>query len=209
MPRRTGTREAMLEVAQALLRTEGPHAITTRSVAKAVGISQPSFYAHFGNVQALIQEAAAGIAEELLELTRTAQQALRDAGPSDPEALREHFVGVLERMKERAPVLQLYARHRRSEGPLGDLCRQVDVDVHAVVVEHLLEVIGQREADHASPAHQAADRMAAVLTTRIFTSGELAIEGRVPVAQLAQLLALETLGASQVFLAPLEGSSGV
>ena len=166
----------------------------------AVGIAQPSFYAHFANVQALIEAAAASIAEELLDLTRAAQAALRTAGPGDRNVLRDHYTGVLNRIVEHAPALRLYLRHRYADSRLGALCREVDAGVRADIVEHLLEVLGATDAQPALV--HAAERMAAALASRVMATAALAMDDEIPVGQLADLLALETLCATTVFLSP-------
>ena len=61
-----GRREDILAAATLLFSRHGVHAVTTRQIAAAVGISQPSLYAHFASVQS-IQEEVSTRAFALLE----------------------------------------------------------------------------------------------------------------------------------------------
>jgi len=53
---RGARREQILEQALALISQQGVHAVSTRQIAAAVGISQPSLYAFFPTRQALVAE---------------------------------------------------------------------------------------------------------------------------------------------------------
>ncbi len=53
---RPGRREDILAAATQLFSRHGVHAVTTRQIAAAVGISQPSLYAHFASVQTIQDE---------------------------------------------------------------------------------------------------------------------------------------------------------
>ena len=55
-PERAPRREQILEQALALISEQGVHAVSTRKIAAAVGISQPSLYAFFPTRQALVAE---------------------------------------------------------------------------------------------------------------------------------------------------------
>jgi AcrR family transcriptional regulator len=63
-------REAILDAAQALYLEHGPVAVSTRRIAEAVGISQPSLYAHFPTKHAItlaLSARAFGVMEASLE----------------------------------------------------------------------------------------------------------------------------------------------
>lgn len=65
-PRPIGPRrEEILAAALKLFSEYGVHAVTTRQIAAAVGISQPSLYAFFPNKQALEGEACVRVFDEL------------------------------------------------------------------------------------------------------------------------------------------------
>ena len=190
----------MLDQAAKLLRDHGEPSVTTRAVTKAVGVSQPTFYAHFDNIEALRLEAYDQLATELVGFTREAQEVLRARGPSDPRALGQHYREVLRKMEENGPALRMHLRHRWASSRLGELCRRVDDELRQAIVEHLELVVEETQSDRGVTL----SRLARVLYERILGADVLASEG-VPMDQLAELLALETLCAAQVFLASDEG----
>lgn len=53
-----GTVERVLEVAAALLRQDGPNALTTRRVCEGAGITAPTLYHHFGDKDGLLRALA-------------------------------------------------------------------------------------------------------------------------------------------------------
>lgn len=53
-----GTVERVLEVAAALLRQDGPDALTTRRVCEGAGITAPTLYHHFGDKDGLLRALA-------------------------------------------------------------------------------------------------------------------------------------------------------
>ena len=55
-PERGARREQILDQALALISEQGVHAVSTRKIAAAVGITQPSLYAFFPTRQALVAE---------------------------------------------------------------------------------------------------------------------------------------------------------
>jgi len=55
---RDAARSRLVQVAARLLETEGPDAVTTRSVALAAGVQAPAIYRHFGDKDGLLQAVA-------------------------------------------------------------------------------------------------------------------------------------------------------
>lgn len=55
---RDAARARLVEVAAHLLETDGPDAVTTRSVALAAGVQAPAIYRHFGDKDGLLQAVA-------------------------------------------------------------------------------------------------------------------------------------------------------
>jgi AcrR family transcriptional regulator len=85
-------REDILNHAAALFVTHGPAATTTRMIAHAVGISQPSLYAHFETKEVLANALSArsfGVLESRIE-------ALRVAAISAPERLEALIRGYID-----------------------------------------------------------------------------------------------------------------
>ena len=85
-------REDILNHAAALFVTHGPAGTTTRMIANAVGISQPSLYAHFETKEILANALSArsfGVLESHIE-------ALRAAALSAPERLEAMIRGYID-----------------------------------------------------------------------------------------------------------------
>lgn len=74
-------REQILDEAQRLLVAHGLHQVSTRQIAEAVGISQPSLYAHFPTREAIVVELCCRAFAKLQD--RLARAA---AEPGDPAA---------------------------------------------------------------------------------------------------------------------------
>lgn len=106
-PRSIGSRrEEILAVALKLFSEHGMHAVTTRQIASAVGISQPSLYAFFPNKQALETEVGTRAFEELTSRITKGLDALKrgdgdirdlgkiyvDFGLAHPDAYRLAFM---------------------------------------------------------------------------------------------------------------------
>lgn len=103
---RGARREQILEQALALISEQGVHAVSTRKIAAAVGISQPSLYAFFPTRQALVAEVSrrafsalsARMSDELLLAPTKAGQLRRlarayiDFGLTHPDAYRVAFM---------------------------------------------------------------------------------------------------------------------
>lgn len=98
-------REEILASALKLFSEFGVHTVSTRQIAAAVGISQPSLYAYFPTKLALIEEVSARAFVALTESTRAVSHDLRGAerilalgrvyiqfGLQQPEAYRVAFM---------------------------------------------------------------------------------------------------------------------
>jgi AcrR family transcriptional regulator len=106
-PRPIGSRrEEILAAALKLFSEKGVHAVTTRQIASAVGISQPSLYSFFPNKQALEAEVCTRAFEELTLRITEGLEALKrgscnicdlgkiyvDFGLTHPDAYRLAFM---------------------------------------------------------------------------------------------------------------------
>lgn len=98
-------REQILNAAQQLFLDHGLNAVTTRQIAQAVGISQPSLYAHFPNRDAIAVELSVRAFKRLsdrlravstqtsgLDRVRRLSRAYIDFGLEEPAAYRVAFV---------------------------------------------------------------------------------------------------------------------
>lgn len=92
-PRPIGPRrEEILAAALKLFSEYGVHAVTTRQIAAAVGISQPSLYAFFPNKQALEGEVCVRVFDELTSRLTRGLNALKQ-GRCDIRELGTIYIG--------------------------------------------------------------------------------------------------------------------
>jgi AcrR family transcriptional regulator len=98
-------REEILQAARELFSANGVRAVSTRQIASAVGISQPSLYAHFATREDLVQAAFVSAFDKLaahlrvvasrrtgLELVRDLCRAYISFGLDHPDAYRLAFL---------------------------------------------------------------------------------------------------------------------
>lgn len=88
--RQTGRRDEILGRALKLFSKHGVHAVTTRQIALAVGISQPSLYAHFPTKQALVEAVCVRAFEALYKRMIETLQRIR--GPAVLAKLARAYV---------------------------------------------------------------------------------------------------------------------
>ncbi|MEW6596337.1 MAG: TetR/AcrR family transcriptional regulator [Pseudomonadota bacterium] len=115
-------REEILDHALKLFSEYGVHTVTTRQIAAAVGISQPSLYAYFPTKQALVEEVSARAFQALSSRMQQVSHTLRgvrriealarvyiDFGLEQPDAYRVAFMLEPTRSSEPGqpdPILQ-------------------------------------------------------------------------------------------------------
>lgn len=127
------TREVLLNACTELVRAEGPASVTTESVARAAGISQPGFYNHFENTDDLLRTAVVKVLEGLTARQLATWGELNSSvAPAEPLS-REHVRAQLDMM---IPVFiseprfaDLYLRYRLDPTVLDGAIKRVADDV--------------------------------------------------------------------------------
>ena len=123
------TRARLIRVTIELLRGEGLSALTTSRIAKAAGIAQPGFYAHFKNVDDLVSTAVL----EVLDAMRRKASSTRQAAFQRLEhyedltnigAMRTAYEEGLELLLGDPTFAELLLRYRRDPSLLGGLLRE-------------------------------------------------------------------------------------
>lgn len=113
------TRRRLIDAAIDLLREEGPAAATTGRIARAAGLAQASFYAHFRDRDACLEAAAREIGELVLARLRAALLPIdaRDYRGS----IRRVYAALLDVFAAERELTLLFLAHRADEAsPLGD-----------------------------------------------------------------------------------------
>lgn len=124
--KRGETRQLLIRVTLDLLRQEGIAALTTGRIAKAAGIAQPGFYAHFKSLDDCIESALTEVADDMREKISAARerafnrfQSVEDV--ANVEAIRASYADTLEVLLADRAVAELMLRHRRDPTLLGGL----------------------------------------------------------------------------------------
>lgn len=112
------TRRRLIESAIHILRSEGPAAATTGRIARAAGLAQASFYAHFRDRDACLEAAAVEIGEHVLARLRGA---LLPIDAHDTRAsIRRVYAALLDVFATERELTLLFIAHRGDESsPLG------------------------------------------------------------------------------------------
>lgn len=134
----TDRREQLLDVARAIVHEHGFHAVTVEAVARSAGISRPVVYAHFEDLDRLLEEMVARESRRALAQLR---QVLPPAGAAgDPrDLLTGALRGYLEAVR-RDPVTWRLVLVPPEGAP--SLLREHIASGRASVVAALAEVVG-------------------------------------------------------------------
>lgn len=130
-------REEILQHAQRLFAAHGVHSVSTRQIAEAVGISQPTLYAYFPRKADIMEEVSARAFREvsLVSLTPAGEgddpvevmiRAYIDFGLAQPEAYRIAF--MIEGLHDALTEVALDFETKRAAGQAFDKLRSVVAD---------------------------------------------------------------------------------
>jgi len=136
------TRARLIQVTIELVRTEGLPALTTSRITRAAGIAQPGFYAHFKNVDDLVQiailEVLEGMRIKIGDARRRAFARFEEyADLANMNATRAAYADGLGVFLEDPTFAELFLRYRRDPSLLGGMMRQA----HAFVRQDITEDI--------------------------------------------------------------------
>jgi TetR/AcrR family transcriptional regulator, fatty acid biosynthesis regulator len=136
------TRARLIQVAIELVRTEGLAALTTSRITRAAGIAQPGFYAHFRNVEEVLQTAVMQVIDEMREKVsamrrRSFERFRQPEGLSSIDATRAVYQDVLEAFLSEPAFAELLLRYHRDTSPLGATMRRVMDRIRADVTEDM------------------------------------------------------------------------
>lgn len=122
---KAATRQRLLDGALQILDEEGEAALTTIRVTRLAGIAQPSFYAHFCDMDDLLHSLIDDLAQQRLRHSRTARREAWRAR-DDVERLRDTFRVPISYSIQHPQLFRLLVRSRHDRStPLGEWSRQV------------------------------------------------------------------------------------
>jgi AcrR family transcriptional regulator len=107
------SRERLVGATIHILRDQGASGLTTGKIARAAGLSQPSFYVHFKDMDDAVEAAAERIGEKIRCSLSDARQALRQE--RSHAALYAIFTATLEALLADPTCTEVLLKHRRDE----------------------------------------------------------------------------------------------
>lgn len=184
------SREALIDAAIAVIRDEGPNALTTGRLARHVGITQSGFYAHFANLDACLAAVGTRLDEEVRRPIADGMVGLRASDPSDPRELTAYFETLFDLVVERAVLRDLFLPYRGDRSDVGRLLAACEADLVKDLTRHLLAI---SEPVAAGEGAQATGRaMARMLIAQTFAIIDAWQRGEVDRAAGTRLLAEQT-----------------
>jgi AcrR family transcriptional regulator len=138
------TRNRLVRSAIRLLHRSGVTSLTTGKIASEAGVAQPTFYVHFEDMKALLNEVASQISATII----TRMQPVRETVMSEPSrrTVREACEMSVRALVEDPRFADLYLRHRRDvDTPLGKRFGELTKMARAVLREELLRIYPEGE----------------------------------------------------------------
>lgn len=110
------TRQRLIDAAITVLGDEGLQAMSTRKLARMAGISQPSFYVHFDDMDALVRAAGEEAADRIRRWLRRWRE-VEDRGTEPTQLPR-----LVQAATAQPAFIKLLMKHRRDDtSPLGQV----------------------------------------------------------------------------------------
>lgn len=135
------SRNALVDAAVALVREDGPDALSTGRLAQRVGITQSGFYAHFRNLDACLDAIAERLETEVRRPIADGMAALRAADPADPDALTLYFETLFDLVVERAVLRDLFLPYRGDRSEVGQRLATCEANLVDDLTEHLAAIV--------------------------------------------------------------------
>jgi AcrR family transcriptional regulator len=175
-PRVERTRQAVLDAASMLLRTEGPGAVTHARVAEVAGIGRATVYRHWPEPEDLLHDAVARKAADL---------EIPPAGLPTPERLRRVLEELRVRLTHREASVQFATliAHSTWDRTLRRALMQVSARAQEVVDTILRDAVGRGELPSGTDVEVVRDGLLGALLFRRFLT-----ERRLDRAYLEQVI---------------------
>lgn len=131
------SRQRLVKAAISVLSEQGMARLTTGKIARAAGLSQPSFYVHFSDMEDLLTSVAELVIEPVrgvLETTLDKLQAEGFSGADMAQGIRAGATEALDALLADPKVAEVLLAHRRDRTPLGKGIRKAQDELHAALV---------------------------------------------------------------------------
>lgn len=136
---RAGTRDAILAKARELIGAGEP--LTTVSLTRAVGVTQPAFYSHFRNVDECEREVFREVGERLRRMHGAQRRNLVGVRALEKEAIQEHLESAIGDLLENSVLFGIAQRRRHESSVMGDVIREVEAGARDELAADLLETM--------------------------------------------------------------------
>lgn len=136
---RAGTRDAILAKAKELIGAGEP--LTTVSLTRAVGVTQPAFYSHFRSVDECEREVFREVGERLRRMHGKQRQTLVGERALDQEALQGHLESIIGDLLENSVLFGIAQRRRHEASAMGDVVREVEAGARDELAADLAETM--------------------------------------------------------------------
>ncbi len=130
------SRQRLIKAAITVLGEQGMSRLTTGKIARAAGLSQPSFYVHFADMEDLLSSVADQVVRPVQEvLTKAMGQLGNISSDTMGETLRTAWSEALDALLEERAVAEVLLAHRRDRTtPLGKGIRKAQDELLASLV---------------------------------------------------------------------------
>jgi AcrR family transcriptional regulator len=136
---RAGTRDAILAKARELI--GAGERLTTVSLTRAVGVTQPAFYSHFRNVDECEHEVFREVGERLRRMHGTRRRSLVGVRALEKEAVQEHLESAIGDLLDNAVLFGIAQRRRHESSVMGDVVREVEAGARKELADDLIDTM--------------------------------------------------------------------
>lgn len=146
------TKMRSLGAAYVLLKTRGWSDISTNRIAKMVGISQPSFYSHYKNLETCLEDFVKVLVAPGVEFVALWQDSLPEAS-DDQASWLVHHSALVEHAARFQLFMGLFFEYRRANHMLGKRLQQLEDRVLTHLREHrrVMIEVGGLDPDFMAP----------------------------------------------------------
>lgn len=150
------TRQRLLDAALEILDEEGESGLTTTRITRLAGVSQPTFYVHFTDMDDLLKDLIQRLWEERRAGQRETRAEMRQA--TTGSVVRELTRATINSLVAHPAVLRLVMRSRLDQSsPLGEYTR-AELDI---TLDNMITALEATGLPNATPAEQRKLRMQA------------------------------------------------
>jgi AcrR family transcriptional regulator len=115
--------------------------LTTVSLTRAVGVTQPAFYSHFRNVDECEREVFREVGERLRRMHGAQRRNLVGVRALEKQAIQEHLESTIGDLLENSVVFGIAQRRRHDSSVMGDVVREVEAGARDELAADLLETM--------------------------------------------------------------------